>query len=310
MGWGWDVLREVNPRLVMVSMPGWGAKGPYQGYVTLGSGLDASSGHTSVRGYPGHPPEDTQPIFHSDATGALTLIFAALTALRRRDATGEGMFVDLSQIEAMTWQLPGLLAEYTFHGRVAQPLGNDDPHIVPHAVYRAAGEDQWVFVAAEDDAQWAALAQALGHLEWAQDGHPWASVPGRLRARADVDAAIEAFTRERNPHEAADAIQAAGAIAAPVVNSPTMATSPQLLARDWFRFVTHRYAGTNMMPGFIWRVAPDAPSWDRPSGLVGEHNDEVLAEIGLTREEIEALERDGVIGRAYGAWATPAAAEA
>ncbi len=299
MGWGWDVLREINPRLVMISMPGWGKAGPYQGYVTLGSGLDASAGHTAIRGYPGDPPEETRSIYHSDATGALTLLFAALTGLRQRDATGEGCFIDLSQIEALAWQMPGSFAEWTLLGRRPQKLGNVDPQIVPHDAYRAAGDDSWVFVAAENDRQWSGLASALGHPEWSAAGHPWASVTGRLRARADVDAAISAFTRDRLATDAADAIAGAGAIAAPIVDPPGQYASVQLQARDWFKYVTSKYAGTRIMPGFLWSIAPDEPTWDRPSGLVGEHNDEVFGELGYSAAEREALEAAGVIGQSY-----------
>ena len=299
MGWGWDVLHEINPRLVMVSMPGWGVEGPYQGYVTLGSGLDASAGHTSVRGYPGDPPEETKPIYHSDATGALTLVFALITALRRREQTGEGQYVDLSQIEVLAWQLPGVYAEWTMNHRLPKPLGNVDPHVVPHDAYPAAGEDAWVFIAAENDAQWTGLATALGHPEWAADGHAWASMPGRLAAREAIDAAITAFTRERTPSDAADAIEAQGAIAAPILSAPELLGSAQLQARNWFQLVDHRYAGANLMPGFLWSIEPDPPSWDHPCGLVGEHNHEVLAEVGLTEDEIAALEGARAIGDAY-----------
>ena len=299
MGWGWDVIRGINPRAVMISAPGWGDRGPYQGYVTLGSGLDASSGHTSVRGYPGDPPEDTRPIFHSDATGALTIVFAAVAALRRRESSGAGCFVDISQIEALTWQLPGLLGEWTMNSRVAPPLGNADPHVVPHDVYRALGEDSWVFVAAEDDAQWSGLARLIGHGDWAEHGHDFASVVGRLRGRSEIDRAIADFAGTRSAFEVADAVQAAGAIAAPAVASSEFMASEQIMARGWLQPVTHRYAGTNLMPGFLWSVAPDPPTWDRPAGLVGEHNGEVLTELGFSEAEIEALERDGVIGNRY-----------
>ncbi|MEZ4501992.1 MAG: CoA transferase [Dehalococcoidia bacterium] len=299
MGWGWDVLREINPRLVMVSMPGWGVEGPYQGYVTLGSGLDASAGHTSVRGYPGDPPEETKPIYHSDATGALTLVFALVTALRRREQTGEGQYVDLSQIEVLAWQLPGIYAEWTMNHRLPKPLGNADPHVVPHDAYPAAGEDKWVFVAAENDAQWAAVAEVAGHPEWAADGHAWASMPGRLGARAEVDAAIAAFTSGLEASEAADAIASRGAIAAPIVAPAEMLGSAQLQSRNWFQLIDHRYAGMNLMPGFLWGIEPDAPSWDLPCGLVGEFNHEVLAEVGFSEDEIAALEAAGAIGDHY-----------
>ncbi len=304
MGFGWERVHALNPRLAMISMPGWGVEGPYRGYVTLGSGLDAASGHASVRGYPDRGPEDVPAIYHSDATGALTLVFAAVTALRRAEATGEGCFVDLSQTEALLAHLPALVAEWTLHGQLPERLGNRDPHVAPHGCYPAAGEDAWVVVAAETDAQWAGLVRVLGRPQWAEEGHPLAGVVGRLRAREEIDAAIAAFTREREQVDAADAIQAAGAIAAPVVSPAAMLASPQLTAREWFQTVEHRYAGVRVLAGFPWSMRDGGPSWDRACGLVGEHNHEVLRELGYSDAEIESLQRDAAIGDCY---ETPAA---
>ncbi|MBM3138855.1 MAG: CoA transferase [Chloroflexi bacterium] len=303
MGFGWEVCRSLNPRLSMISMPGWGVAGPYRGYVTLGSGLDAAAGHTALRGYPDGPMEDVHQIYHSDATGALTLVFAAVTALRRREQTGAGSFIDLSQIEALAWQLPGAYAEWTMLRRQPRRLGNVDPHVVPHGCYRAAGgeagEDAWVVIAAENDGQWAAVARAAGHPEWAEPGHAWATVTGRLAARASIDAAMGAFAASGTAEAIADTVQHEGAIAAPVIGPASVLGSPQHAARAWLQTVEHRHAGVRLFPGFLWHVAPDAASWDRPCGLVGEHNDEVLAELGFSSAAIAELEAAGVIGRGY-----------
>ena len=299
-GFGWEQLRPLNPRLVMISMPGWGVKGPYKGYVTFGSGIDATLGHVSIRGYPDLDTEFVPGVIHSDATATLTVVFAVISGLRGRDKTGEGCFIDMSQAETLGWQLPAPLAEWTLNGRLPRRLGNADPQIVPHGCYPAAGDDTWVGVAAENDAQWAGLAALLGHPEWGADGHPWASVVGRLRARREIDEAITAYTASRDPADAAEEVQAAGAIAAPVVAPAAMLASPQLHARGWFQTVNHRYAGEHLESGFLWSIAEDPPILDRPTGLVGEHNVEVLSEIGYTAEEIAALEREGVIGDRYG----------
>jgi crotonobetainyl-CoA:carnitine CoA-transferase CaiB-like acyl-CoA transferase len=303
LGFGWERVHEINRRCSLISMPGWGVAGPYEGYVTLGSGLDSTVGHWSVRGYPGRDREDVQQIYHSDATGAVTLVFATVAALRRREQCGEGSFIDLSQTEAFAWQLPGIYAEYTLNGRIPGPLGNLDPHIVPHNVYRAAaglsGDEAWVVVAAENDAQWAGLATALGHEEWAADGHAWSTVHGRLGARDAIDAAVGEFVATQVAEDAAEAIQSAGAIAGTVAAPLSVVASPQHLARGWLEQVDHPVAGTHQFPGFLWRTAPDATSWDRYAALVGEHNHEVLAEVGYDAASIEALLADGVIGDRY-----------
>jgi crotonobetainyl-CoA:carnitine CoA-transferase CaiB-like acyl-CoA transferase len=305
MGFGWEAAKAINPRLIYVSMPGWGASGPYQGYVTLGSGLDAAGGHTALRGNPERPMEDTRPIFHSDATGALALNTAVLTALHQRERTGEGVYIDISQIEVLNWHLPGPVADWAMNQRVPDRLGNSDPLIVPHGCYRTgsgeAGEESWIVIAAEDDAQWAALATAMGHPEWAAAGHAWSTITGRLGAREQVDAAIREFAASANAEELAETLQGVGVIAAPVVAPWSLLAQPQLGSRDWLTYVDHACVGFQAFPGFMWSVEPDAPEWTRACGLVGEHNAEVLSGLGYSTGEIDGFASAGVIGDRYGA---------
>ena len=304
LGFGWDQLRAINPRLVMLSMPGWGVDGPYRGYATLGSGLDATLGHMAVRGYPEGPADQVPTMFHTDATGAVGLVTAVVAGLLRREETGEGCFIDMSQAEAFAWQLPALYAEWTMNRRIPPRLGNAEPHVVPHGCYRAAGgeagAESWVAIAAENDRQWAGVAQAAGHPEWAQPAHAWSTVTGRIHARAEIDAALAHFVGAGNAEEVATSIALAGGIAAPVITHVGLMTSPQLAARDWLQTVTHRYAGTQALAGFLWRVEPDEPAWDRVCGLVGEHNVEVLGELGYSVDEVTELLARGSIGDRYG----------
>ncbi len=299
LGLGWDAVHALNPRTCMISLAGWGVEGSYAGKVTLGAGLDATCGHMAARGYPDGPMEDVRSNFHSDATGAATVVCAAITALEQREHTAEGCFTDFSQWEGLVWQFPGLLGEWTINERLPPRLGNRDPHVVPHGAYPAAGDDEWVAIAAEDDAEWAGLSRALGHPEWAEEGHPWCSLLGRLRQRDAVDKAIADCTSDRSAFEIADAVQAAGAIAAPVVSSAQVLMSPQLAAREWNHTIDHRWTGPVMVGGFLWQVEPDPLTWDRPTALLGEHNHEVLVELGYNAGEITELERSGAIAERY-----------
>lgn len=305
MGFGWDTVKEINPRLIFISMPGWGAAGPYQGYVTLGSGLDAAGGHTAIRGEPTRPIEDIRPIYHSDATGALALVYAVITAIHQREETGHGAYIDISQIEVLNWHLPALVAEWAMNRRIPDRIGNADPLIVPHGCFRAiageAGDDAWVVVAAEDDRQWAALAEAMGHTEWAQRGHPWATVTGRLNAREEVHQAVREYVATGIAEDIAEQLQARGVISAPVIAPWSLLAQPQLASRNWMQYVDHPNVGLQAFPGFLWSVVPDGPSWDQACALVGEHNQEVLLGAGYSTEAISKLEEAGVIGNRYGA---------
>ena len=299
LGFGWEVVSALNPRASLISLPGWGQAGPYQGYTMIGAGFDAMVGHASVRGYPGAPVEELISVMHSDATVPLSLVFAVTTVLQRRDRTGRGSYVDMAQVEALAYELPGLMAEWSLTGRSPSRVGNGDPHVVPYGCYRAAGDDEWVNVSCENDEQWRGLARAMGHPEWSEDAHPWSSVAGRLRDRAAVDGAVEAFARTEGAYALADRIQAEGGVAAPAVSPEQVLLSPQLHAREWFHTVAHPYLGERLLGGFLWDVAPDAPSWDLRCGLLGEHNAEVLTELGYGADEIRELQRHDVIGDRY-----------
>ena len=299
LGFGWDVVHALNPRITMISLAGWGQVGPYEGYIMFGHGFDAMTGHAAVRGYPDGRIEDMIPILHSDATVPLAWIFGAVCSLMRRERSGDGSYIDLAQIEELATNLPALVAEWTLNDRLPQRVGDTDPHVVPHNCYRAAGEDKWVNIAAEDDEQWAGLVTVMGHPEWTDDGHPWATIAGRLRDREAVDAAVGEFARGAEPFAIADAVQAAGAIAAPALGSEEPLLSPQLHARQWFQTVDHPHLPNRLLGGFLWRMTPDGPSWDRRAALVGEHNDEVLRELGYAPGEIDELRQRDVIGDRY-----------
>lgn len=297
LGFGWGAVRVLNSRLTMISIAGWGQGGPYEGYLMFGNGFDAAAGHHAIRGYAGSRPDEIVGALHSDASVPLAIVFATGAALLRREQTGAGCFIDLSQVEELQWQLPAVLAEWTLNRRVPARAGNTDPRIVPHDCYPAAGG--WVNVVCHNDEQWRSLAGALGHPEWAADGHAWATIPGRLRARQAIDEAIASYTRERPSEAVAEKLQEAGAIAAPVLQPNEAPGAPQLHERGWFQVVDQPYFGERMMTGFLWQQQPDPPQWEQRCALLGEHNHEVLAEVGYSAAEIAELEARDIIGNRY-----------
>jgi crotonobetainyl-CoA:carnitine CoA-transferase CaiB-like acyl-CoA transferase len=173
--------------------------------------------------------------------------------------------------------------------------GNRHPAYAPHGVFRSEGEDQWVALAAPDDAAWAAAAQVLGGSELA--GQQFATAEGRLAREGDLEAAIGRRTVGRDKQELAGALVSAGVIAAPVLDVGEVIADPGLSARGVLRSVTHSLAGDAIQAGLPLRMAnTPLPPWG-PSPRHGEHSLEVLqAELGLDEQTYAALAAAGITG--------------
>jgi crotonobetainyl-CoA:carnitine CoA-transferase CaiB-like acyl-CoA transferase len=127
MGVDYETLVQHKPDLVMLSFAGWGERGPYQGYATLGSGIDAWAGHHYLRSYPDLGPSHASSSVHSDAPGAVTIAFAVMAALHYRDRTGKGQMVDLSMGDMLVTHLGRYAMDWVMNNRIDQPIGNVDP---------------------------------------------------------------------------------------------------------------------------------------------------------------------------------------
>lgn len=300
MGLDYESLRALKPDLVMVSMPGWGERGPYQGYATLGSGLDAFSGHMHLRGYPDSDPTTTPAgVFHSDATGGLILAFAIMTALHYRESSGKGQFIDLSQAEVLMTHLARPILDWSMNQRVMPPQGNSDPAACPHGAFPCKEEGSWVVIAARTDEQWRALVKAMGEPSWAEDPS-LQTLLGRLEQKERVERGVAEWTRTRQQEEATAWLRAAGVPAGPVYDTPSLLNDRHLRERRFFVTSDHPPANPYERADVIWRMS-GTPSASRiPTNNLGEHNREVFCGLlGLGDAEFEELMAESVIGDEY-----------
>jgi len=175
--------------------------------------------------------------------------------------------------------------------------GNRGPVAAPQGVYRCAGQDCWVAIAAATDAHWAALARAVGADELAADP-ALSSAPGRRAAADRIDAAVTHWTARRTPHEAAEALQMLGIPAAAVTLSADLLHDPQLQARGFFEELAHPYVGKTLMPAMPVVLGDGGHRWLRSAApTLGEHNAEILEQVlQVDPETVAALEAAQVIG--------------
>jgi crotonobetainyl-CoA:carnitine CoA-transferase CaiB-like acyl-CoA transferase len=296
-GIGYEKLREIKPDIIVISLPAWGNEGVMlPGAVTLGSGIDAFTGHLSLRGYPDADPGQTPNIYHTDATAAAGLAFACLSALHYRQRTGKGQFIDMSQAEAFLPHLGEHIMDYTMNGRGARPIGNRHRSMAPHGVYRCEGEDQWVAISCEDDAQWQLICQTMGKPELAQDER-FADITARHNNQDELDALITDWTKDKKAYDVFHALQDLGVPAGPVIHDHEIVEDPHYDARGFFELTTHRYAGTHRYPGVLFNYTKTPIHIRIAPNTLGEHNEYVLGTLlNYTPDEIASLEDDNIIG--------------
>ena len=295
LGLDYAQLSKVNPSIVMMSMNAYGSRGPWRESRAYGSTLEHGSGLPSVAGRPDDPPIKSHLAF-GDPVGGLNGAAALLVALLHRQRTGEGQYIDLSQVQCMMPFAAVWTLLQSANGVAPPRTGNRHPAFVPHGIFRCAGEEQWLQVAVVDDTMWRGLCGVLERADLAADPQ-LAMAAGRRAAEDRIEDAIEAWTRTLSPDAAMQLLQAHG-VAAGVVRVPAdLFDDPQLKARGYWRFIDREHIGLHPQPAAPYRLGPEALPLRWAAGTLGQYNAQVLPELlGISERELARLEAEGIIG--------------
>lgn len=301
LGITWERLSRINPRFVLLRVPGFGTDGPYRDYRTFGSHMEGIAGHTTIRAYPHLGMEYAPASVPSDAASGVGSALAFTMGLRQRDRSGQGVYIELATAENYIPFLSEFVMDYTMNGRVWQQMGNDHWWLAPHNAYPCQGADRWVTIACRNDAEWAALCTVMGRDDLRTDVR-FADMSARHEHRRALDDEIAAWTRPRDPHWVTERLQAVGIPAGVVLHESELLRDPHLAARGYWQEVEHPEAGTSMQVGRLWQASETPHPVPRHAPLLGEDNEYVYRELlGYTAAEYDALEAAGHIGTEYGA---------
>jgi benzylsuccinate CoA-transferase BbsF subunit len=235
------------------------------------------------------------PFGYGDSNAGIHAVFAILAALRYRQRTGQGQYIDLSEWEACTFLLGEPIMEVMMTGRPPRILGNRHPSMAPHGVYPCKGEDKWVSIAVGSDEEWASLCQALGNPPWSQEDM-FSDSLGRLRHQDELDKFLSEWTSNHTPEEVTQILQAAKVAVAPVLGVKDHYADKHLTERGLYTEVQHPRMGCEVVSFVPWKLSETPGGVCSSAPLLGQHNDYVFIELlGMSREELEQLKSEKAI---------------
>lgn len=293
-GLGWETLKEINPRLVMVRISGYGQTGPYRDRPGFGRIANAFGGLAFLAGYPDRPPvtpgSATIPDYMAGIYGAM----GAMLALKARERTGKGQMVDIGLYEPIFRILDELAPAYAYKGYVRQRMGPATVNVVPHSHYPTK-DGRWIAIACTNDKIYGRLADAMARAGMPAPGD-WALLKNRERDRQKVDEHVGAFTATHDRDELLRICEQAQVPCGPIYSVDEIFEDPQYEARGNILKMQDDRVGELPIPNLVPRLSdtPGSVNWLGPR--LGEHNDEVFKDLlGLTDEEIRRLSAEGVI---------------
>ena len=299
-GWGLDYpnLCKIKPDIIMVSNTGYGhGDGPYSGYPAQATTQEGTHGHCWITGYPGGPPAKAGASF-VDFLSTWTALFAIGAALRYRNRTGRGQWVDIGMYQAGVMFTSEYIMDAIANGREGGRIGNRHPYRAPQGCYPALGDDQWVTLSVGDDQQWQDLCLLMDREDLADDPR-YIDHLSRRRHHDQIDQLISDWTAGLDKYQVMHLLQAQGIPAGPVLTGKDVHFDPHLQSRGFLERVSYppeRNMGTRLFMGRPYKFSRTPLRIQGPAPTFGQDNESLLRDLlGVDRGTYEALVQDAVV---------------
>jgi crotonobetainyl-CoA:carnitine CoA-transferase CaiB-like acyl-CoA transferase len=292
-GVGPDVLAELNPRLIVVRVSGFGQTGPARDKAGFGVVGEAIGGLRNVTGYPDQAPPRVG-ISLGDQLASIFGVVGALLALHARERTGRGQVVDVAIYEAVFSLMESLVTEHAKLGVLRQRMGPRLAGAAPSSIYPTS-DGEWIIVAGNADNVFRRLAEAMGRPELADDPRYVTHLARAANADA-LDETISEWTRELTAAEVEAALEAAAVPCCKIYSEADIVADQHFWAREMLLRLQDGDLGELVIPGVVPKLSstPGSVRWLAPG--LGQHNDEVFAgDLGLSKEELVTLHADGIV---------------
>ena len=294
-GLDYEVLKEIKPDIIMVSLCGFGETGPHCERPAYAWAFEGAAGLESLTGYPGGSPMIVGTGYGDWVLG-MNGVAAILLGLLHRRKTGKGKYINIAGQEVVMHQLGDVLLETAMTGKIRKRIGNGHDFAAPHGCYQCKGADDWIAIAIRTDSEWESFCAATGNPQW-KDDERFRNIEGRRKNQADLDKLIEAWTMQFEHQEAMHLLQKAGVAAGAVLSPKEALFNDNFRERGFFQLINQPGAGRRPMPKLLGAKFSAFKTREESAPLLGEHNHQVLKDLlHMSQEEIEALQKEEIIG--------------
>ena len=291
-GLGWNALAEINPKLIMVRVSGYGQSGPYRDRPGFAAIAESMGGLRYLAGYPDRPPVRVG-ISLGDTLAALYGVIGALLAMVHLKNGGKGQYIDVALYEAVFGVMESLIPEFSVLGHVRERTGSTLPGIAPSNTYPCR-DGRYVIIAGNSDGIFKRLMNAIGRMDLAEDAS-LARNDGRVQKSDMLDEAISAWTSTHELENVLEVLDAAEVPSGRIYTAADIAADPHYRARGMLQDHALPDGTSVVMPGIVPKLSgtPGTTRWLGPK--LGEHNHEVFESIGIRGEQLATLRNQGVI---------------
>ncbi len=292
-GWGlgYDALKAINPRLIMLRISGYGQTGPYRDLPGFGVIGEAMGGLRHLSGYPGQAPVRVG-VSIGDSLSSLYGVIGVLLALQERARSGEGQEIDVALYESVFAMMESLIPEYDAFGYIREPAGSALPGITPSNSYPCK-DGSYVLIAGNGDSIYKRLMSLIGRDDLGNDPR-LAQNDGRSQHAELIDGAIAEWTAQRGRDEVIEALKGARVPAGYPYTAADIVSDPHYLARQMIEQV-QTSVGPLKVPGVLPKLSRTPGRIGTGGPQLGEHNDDILAGLGLSAEQVAGLRERGII---------------
>jgi len=291
LGLGYEQVKKINPKIIYCSISGFGQDGPYRELPGFDQTLQGMGGMMSITGEPNGPPMKVG-VAIADISGGMFAAFGIMLALFHRQKTGKGQWVDTSLLDSQIAWLTYRAGEYFASGKLPEKVGSGHPMIVPYQAFKA--KDEYINIAAGNDQLWKRFCKVI-NMENIMDDPKFVTNAKRVENRKELIAILSKIIETKTGAEWLKLLEDAGIPAGPIYTLDKLFSDPQVLHRKMMVELTHPKAGKIKVTGVPVKLSEAPGEITAPPPLLGQHNKEVLKDLGYSAEEIEKLIADKVV---------------